>query len=267
MDLEAMLSAERSSDRVATVVRYALSRSDPARDCPMYLAALDRALWEEPPPCGTGFYADIYRTASANGQWTAISLIKDAEWTGNWARHVWSLAAGCTHDETQDLLARLAVEASSRVFACLALLDLTFPGAITPPFRSQLEGLSPGYSMAQAPRTEDELSHASVLSLEALLRVNLAEIRRVIRQSLQRSALLAHGSTDNLPEISRIEDSLIRVGLDHVAGTATWIEHHACGAQPEELSMLFCGCLCRFNRDTSEESIDFTYNQRFGNYP
>src|SRR4051794_8557221 len=137
MDVGTLLSAKPSVDRVAVVARVALSQRDPPAECPKYMAALEQALSEAPPPFGTPEYAEIYHGAARSGQWLAMSLMTNAEREGDGARRLWSLAACAGSEEERRLLKRHACDESSHALAYLALLDLTFPGAAAPEFRAE----------------------------------------------------------------------------------------------------------------------------------
>lgn len=267
VDLYALLSAERAVDGVAAVARVALSLQNPSIHCPTYLEALNWALREEPPPFGTALYEDMYRGASANGQWIVISLITNAQQAVESARRLWSLAACSADVEVQQLLERHAVDRSRHALAFLALLDLSFPDALMPAFRAELDKLFPDYSTSQRPLPLDGSPHARVPSAPDFLQLNLAWIRTVIHHVMQRSALAAHCPAENLPRARATLDSLLRDDLVRVADTAALIERHVGDAAPDALRALFCRCLRDFSESTCEEPIDFSYHLRFGNYP
>jgi hypothetical protein len=267
MDVHTILSAERSLDRPAAVARLALSGRKPPVECPNYLAALEKALWEEYPPFGTELYADLYRDASASGQWLAMSLMTNAQREGDGSKRLWSLAACSDNDEEQQLLKRHACDESSHALAYLALLDLSFPGAVEPTFRAELNQLSPHFSMGQELFTVEGSPYARKPTVDDYMQMNIAEIRTTIHHLMQRTALAAHCPAENLGRTTKILNSLLRDELSHVAYTAVLIERKANGAGPEKLQAMFRKTFRDFNRITSEEPIEYSYNQRFGNYP
>jgi hypothetical protein len=264
MDVQTLLSAEASVDRVAVAARVALSQCDPPAQCPKYLAALERALSEHPPPFGTAEYADIYRGASASGQWLAMSLMTNAEREGDGARRLWSLAACAGDGQERALLKRHACDESGHALAYLALLDLTFPGAVSPAFRAELDQLSPHYTMRQEPEAAEGSPYARRPSVDDYMQMNIAEIRTTIHHLMQREALAAHWPAANAGRAGKILDSLLRDELRHVAYTAVLIER---GARGGEIGGRFGERLRDFNRITCEEPIEYSYNQRFGIYP
>ena len=266
MDVRTLLSAGASVDRVTAAARVALSQHNPPASCPKYSAALGKAIWEEFPPFSTRLYADLYRGASASGQWLAISLITNAEREGDGAKRLWSLAA-CADNEERHLLKRHACDESSHALAYLALLDLTFPGAVEASFRSELNQLSPHFSMGQEVRAIEGSPYARKPSIDDYMQMNIAEIRTTIHHLMQREALAAHCPAENISRVTKILDSLLRDELSHVAYTAVLIEEKAGDTEPEKFEEQFCKRLRDFNRITNEDPIDYSYNQRFGIYP
>jgi rubrerythrin len=266
MNVYALLSAERSIEQPLAVVRAALGEHKPRLEAPRYFSALKRALWEEAPPFATELYANLYRTAAASGQWLAMSLMTDAEREAAAAKHLWSLAARTDNEGERHLLKRHACDEANHTRTYLTLLDLSFPGAIAPPFRSELDQLSPQFSMEKEFAGEGSRC-ATTPSLDDYIEMNLAEIRKTIRDLMRREALAAHCPTERMAQITELLNSLLRDELNHVAYTAMQIERKTDACQPNELQAEFCKRLRNFNRVMSEEPIEYSYNQRFGNYP
>lgn len=262
---DALLYGERASDRVASLGAAALSRCRPGFEFAMYMGALSRALWEEPPPFGTHLYAEMVDTASTEGMWAAVSLITRAESSGSRARHLWSLAAHSADDEQQ--LKQLAVAESEHVATYLDLLGICLPHIVPEAFRSQLRAMSPGYDMDQHLDSNHEPLYSHVSPLDNLIRLNLADLRSLSLCVMQRPALLQHCPAENLSRATGALNSLIEDELDHVARTAELIERHARGWSAARVVAAFQSCIFRFNRATSEETIDYSYHLRFANYP
>jgi len=248
-----LLIAAPPTDRVAAVARAALSKRSPPPECPIYLAALSKAVCEEPPPFATEAYFETYRAAATDWRWLAISLMTNAEREGDGARRLWSLAA-CSNDEKeQRLLKRHAVDESRHALRYLALLDLCFPNSTPPSFRMELDQLSPGYSMEQSLLAVHGSPYARAPSLDDLLQMNIAEIRTTIHHIMQRAALTAHCPVENLPRMTTILDSLFHDELHHVSYTAVLIERRAGSLAADQLSALFSRRVRDFNRITNEE--------------
>jgi hypothetical protein len=247
------MNVEASGSCVTLIARAALSQRSPRVKCPIYFEALERALQEEPPPFATKAYSDIYRRASEDAEWMAISLITAAEREGDGAKRLWSLAACSVNEEEQRLLKRHAVDESKHALLYLALLDLSFPNAVEPSFRSELRQLSPGYTVEQQLFAVEGSPYSRTPSIDDFLQMNIAEIRTTIHQAMQRQALNKHCPTNNLPRITRILDSLRRDELSHVAYTAVLIEQKAQGVEQSRVSALFCKRLRDFNDITTQE--------------
>ena len=253
MNACALLNTGASVDRAANVARVALSQNTPPVDCPVYLDTLTRALEEEPPPFCTDNYSDIYREASANGQWLAISLITNSEREGDGAKRLWSLAACADDKEVQQLIKRHAVDESNHAKAYLALLDLAFPGAVEPKFRSELNQLSPSFTIGQELFIVEGSPYARKPSIDDFVQMNIAEIRTTIHHMMQRPALAAHCPEPNRVRMTKILDTLLRDELRHVAYTAVLIEAIAKGPDGADFPALFTRRVRDFNRITTEE--------------
>jgi hypothetical protein len=252
-DVEALLNAAPTIERVAAVARVALAQRDGSATCPRYFGALDKALLEEPPIFAGKAYADTYRAASANGQWLAISLMTASEREGDGAQRLWSLAACSVNEEEHQLLKRHACDESSHALAYLALLDITFPGAVDPSFRSEMNQLSPHYSMGQTVSAVPGSPYARIPTVDDYIQMNIAEIRTTIHHFMQRPALAVHCSPDNLRRATKVLDSVLRDELSHIAYSAMLIERKSEDMDATEFQALFCKRVRDFNRITSKE--------------
>lgn len=252
-EIRELMVAEPTVDRISTVARVALAQRDPPADCPKYLAALEKAIGEAPPIFASKAYADTYQSASANGQWLAISLMTAAEREGDGATRLWSLAA-CTTDEVEHkLLKRHACDESSHALAYLRLLDITFPDAVDPEFRAEMNQLSPHYSMGQTVKAVEGSPYARTPSIDDFIQMNIAEIRTTIHHFMQRQVLALHCSSEGLRRAIKVLDSILDDELSHISYSAALIEQKARDLEPEEFQELFCKRVRDFNRLTSEE--------------
>jgi hypothetical protein len=265
MDVYAHLSAQKSLERPETTARLALSRRKPPAECPRYLDALKRAFWEEYPPFATELYEEMYGTASSNGQWLAMSLISQSQREGEKAKRLWALAAACADNPAeQQLLKEQACGESKHALAYLKLLDTVFPESVDPTFRRELNQFSPGYTMKQelsSPNGGDRPSLHDYLSL------NIDEIRTVVQQVFQLRAIPQHCMADVTAQAAKTLNKLLADELDNIACTADLIEQKTLSQTTAALQAFFCKGVSDFNRARSEEPIEYTYNQRFGNYP
>ena len=252
-DVRALMSCGRRMDRTAAVARVALERRDPPAACARYLEALDKAVQSELPLFTTEAYERSYRSASANGQWLAISLITAAEREGDGATRLWSLAACSDDEEERELLKRHAVDESRHALAYLALLDLTFPGAVSPEFRAEMDQLSPHFAMGQEPRVIEGSPYARTPSIDDFIQMNIAEIRTTFHHLMQRPALAHHCPPDNVARATRLLDSVLEDELDHIAYSAVLVEKRAERGEGGDLQAHVHRRLCDFNRLTSSE--------------
>jgi len=251
--------AESSIGRILGVARVALRHRDPRAACPRYFEGLKRAIADDPPPFGQDAYGEVYREASADAQWLAISLMTNAEREGDGAGRLWSLAACSTDEAVRRQLKRHAIDESHHALAYLSLLDLVFPGIVEPAFRAQLDGLSPRYGTGQRPMPVEGSPYAHAPSLDDYVQMNIAEIRTTIHHGLQRAAIASHCPPANLPRATRILDSLLRDELNHVAYTAILIEQRAAMGSKQALEGLFCKRVCDFNLITRTELASGTF--------
>ncbi|WP_193098606.1 hypothetical protein [Burkholderia sp. Z1] len=250
--IDALLDADETSERIYIAARVALSQSGLDDRCPTYLSALEAAL-EDDPPYGTRAYAAAYRGASQNKQWLATSLITNAEREGDGATRLWSMAACAEDAEEQQLLKRHAVDESGHALFYLKLLDLTFPGAVSPAFRNELRQLSPGYSMAQPLFVVEGSLYGRPPTVDDFIQMNIAEIRTTIHHLLQRDALSTHCPPTTLPQVVKLLDTLLRDELSHVAYTGMLIEQRATHIAVGKIRDLFRKRFHDFNEITMHE--------------
>jgi hypothetical protein len=190
-----------------------------------------------------------------------------AEQEGQRATKLWSLAMLAKSKQERQLLKRHACDESDHALAYLEIIDLVFPGAIDPDFRSELNQLSPQYSIRQELPKSDDAAESIRPSVEQYLQINFEEVRTTILQVNLRPPLTAHCPAENKRQAERLMNAVLRDELNHVAYTAMLIERGARDAAGKVFQKLFCKALHDFNRATSEEPIEYSYNHRFGNYP
>jgi hypothetical protein len=260
MDVADLFAAEASNARVATIARVALAQRHPGLDLRLYFSALEEAIEAEPPPFGTKAYSDLYRGASSDARWMAISLITNAEREGDGAKRLWSLSACSSNRENQQLLKTHAVDESRHALIYLALLDLAFPGSTEPSFRLELQKLSPHYSMQMDLFAVEGSPYAKEPTIDDFLQMNIAEIRTTIHHLMQRVALAEHSPIENQSQIARILDSLLRDELNHVAYTAVLIDRIARNLTASGIFALFCKRFRDFNQITNEELGDLVFD-------
>jgi hypothetical protein len=259
------LRAEGDGKAVLGVARVAVRRLAPAC-CSAYISALDAALEQEPPAWGTELYWTMYRAAAEEGQWLAISLIAAAGREGRRASSLWSLATRCVEGWEREALKRFAVNESNHVLLHMRTLDVAFPDVVDPAFRAQLDDLFPRYAL-ELPLAADGDQVGEPPSLQDLVLFNLSALREVVLAVLRLPALRAHCPPERAGASDSLLGSLLQDELDHVASSAVVIERAAAAEGVRRLAQSFSRGLRLLERSTSEEAIDYTYHERFGNYP
>jgi hypothetical protein len=252
-DAHQLLGQEPSPQLIRDIARVAVNARHRGADRPRYFAALDRALEAEPPPWGTTDYAHIYRELAAEPRWMAVSLATNAEREGDGAERLWSLAAFAPDTRQRDLLKRHACDESRHALIYLALLDLSFPGAVSPAFRKELRQLSPGYAMTQVLRPVAGSPYAKEPTIDDYLQMNIAEMRTTIHHILQRPMLNEHCPPENRAKITALHDALLTDELSHVSYTAMLIDESVPDVDSAGLAQLFIKRFHDFNAITTEE--------------
>ncbi len=248
-----LLGREPSLELIRSIAEVAVQLRYPGLECSRYFAALGQALRDEPPPFGTREYRLIYRSLSAEPRWMAVSLIRNAEREGDGSKRLWSLAACSVDEEHQRLLKRHACDESRHALMYLALLDLTFPGAVSPDFGAELRQLSPGFSMRKELYPVPGSPYAKVPTIDDFLQMNIAEIRTAIHHTMQRPVLGGHCPPENLNRITKLHDALLADELSHIAYTAVLVDRMGRDVDPPRLAALFCRRFRDFNLITTEE--------------
>jgi hypothetical protein len=220
---------------------------------PSYRHAFITACRKSPPPFGAGDYGDIYRHAATDPYWLATSLMTNAAREGEGAGQLWDLAA-CTPDAAVAGQIRLhAIDESRHARAYIAMLDLTFPGAVDDEFHAQLATLSPGYTSHGPMQPHDGSPFAHPITVDDLIQMNIAEIRTRVHHLLQRPMLLAHCAVERRDRLLRILDALLFDETRHIAYTAALIEGFARNGGADRVNRLMQERLSDFNAITTEE--------------
>jgi len=248
-----LLGSEPSPDLICGIAEVALQLRYPGVDCSRYFSGLRQALRDEPPPFGTRDYALVYRSLAIEPRWMAVSLITNAEREGDGSERLWSLAACSLDGEHRQLLKRHACDESRHALMYLTLLNLSFPGAVSAEFGSELRQLSPGFSMGQDLFPVEGSPYAKVPTIDDFLQMNIAEIRTAIHHTLQRPALSEHCPAGNLPKLTKVHDILLTDELSHIAYTAVLIEKCARDTDASSMATLFRKRFRDFNAITTEE--------------
>ncbi len=176
------------------------------------------------------------------------------------------MAPSIRYKAASRLLQKHAIDESNQVYDYLTLLDLVFPDSVAPSLRQGLNQLSPGYCLGTL-ITSSKRKYTDTNLLDQLVSINLAELRRVIRQVIQQQSLEAHASGTNLIQALELQKRMLTTTLGHLGQTAELIEVRSESINDEELRLIVCHRLYDFNSRTSEDPIEFAYHQRYGTYP
>jgi len=253
MGVQALIDADLTVDQVAEIAKVALAERSPGNSFPNYMHALESALRTSPPPFGAPEYRQVFRSVASDGEWMAQSLIVNSEREGDGATRLWSMAAFAPNEHEKQLLKRHAIDESGHSLGYLRLLDLVFPGAVTPKFRKELDQLSPHYALGQEPAPVEGSPYARVPSLDDYIQMNIAEIRTTIHHIMQREALAEYCPEENVRRMRATLDMLMRDELSHVAYTAELIEAKSSEVGLEQLVHMFDRRLGDFNEITRAE--------------
>lgn len=220
---------------------------------PRYRQALTTACRKSAPVFGTGRYRDIYRDVAVNPYWMAASLMMNAQREGEGARQLWDLGVSTPNEGIAAQLRQHAIDESRHSRAYIALLDLAFPGAVNEEFHAQLTTLSPGYNRQSRRDPHPDSPFAHPITVDDLIQMNLAEIRTLMHQRLQRPVLLVHCAPERRERLTRILDVLAADETRHIAYTANLIEAFARTGGAQEMTKLMQERLSDFNAITLDD--------------
>jgi hypothetical protein len=249
--------------RVLAHGAFALAEFGLSEQCGAYLSALQFALQEEPPPFGTDLYADNFREAAKEGQWLLIAIISRAESAAGQSRAAWAHAGASTAQLEHQILKSFAVDLSRHVLVNLDLLDLVFPKALQTDFRKELRGLCPRFA------ADDAITNPAQNQppVEALMQINFEVLRLISRAEMERRSIGVHCPRGNRSAVATMLEQLLEDQRRHYAYSAMLISARLKGRHEADLPGQLCAALRAFDRKVCEEPIEFSYHQRFGNYP
>jgi hypothetical protein len=237
---------------VAGLTVRALRRFD-GEARPHYCQALTTACRRAVPVFGTERYGDLYRAVAVNPYWMATSLMMNAQREGEGAGQLWDLSVSTPDASLAAQVRQHAIDESRHSRAYISLLDLAFPGAVDAEFHAQLTTLSPGYTQQSARHPHPDSLFARPITVDDLIQMNIAEIRTLIHQRLQRPVILAHCAPERRTKLTRILDVLLTDETRHIAYTANLIEEFARAGGAQEMRRLMQERLADFNAITLED--------------
>jgi len=248
-----LLGRTPSIELIESIADVAIELRYPGAKLERYSANLKLALSAEPPPFGTPEYGDVYRHLSVEPRWMAVSLVTNAEREGDGSRRLWSLAACASDKRHRRLLKKHACDESRHARMYLALLQLSFPGSVSPEFAEELRQLSPGFALHQDLYPIPGSPYAKNPTIDDFLQMNIAEIRTMVHHTMQRPVLSRHCPPEHQDKITQLLDRLLEDELSHIAYTAVLVDELGAVVDGERLAELFVKRLRDFNLITNQE--------------
>ena len=218
---------------------------------PWYARTLRAACRSSPPVFGAAWYGDRYRMLATDPRWVAESLLHNAAKEAQGSRELWDLAGRAKDPEVAVAVRNHAVDESRHARMYVAILDLAFPGALSPAGRYAVRGLAPRYGDRESPPRRAPLTPRRLL--DALIQVNLGEIKTRVNQLLLTPILTAYAPRASRRRLMRILQALLRDETRHVAYTAHFIEQALAGGQHVFVMTTMRRRLALLNRITESE--------------
>lgn len=216
-----------------------------------YERSLRSACQASPPPFGFKWYGDSYRDLAMNPYWLIQSLVSNAAKEGDGARELWRISGQISERDVADAVRRHAVDESRHSRYYITLLALAFPDAAEQGLLTELNKLSPGYTLADQPTRELPRSNRDVIDL--LIQTNLGEIRTRIHQLLMRPVLRAYCPPQRSSRLQQVLDSLLTDETRHIQYTARIIERACVKGDEDFVDFTIRHRLAQFNRLTLVE--------------
>lgn len=223
-----------------------------------YIDSLQDATASKPPPFGTAWYGQRYREVATNPDWLANSLVGNAAKEGEGAQKLWDLACRTADPQTSEAIRIHAIDEARHARMYIAMLDLTFPGAVSDELRPTLRALSPGYSSSSKLTPNSPSSTERVL--DELVQINIGEIRTRIHQMLLRPMILAHCQKERHEKLSILLSSILADETRHVAYTADILEASLNSDLQDFVRTTMRGRLAEFNEITLDEVDGRTFD-------
>jgi len=217
---------------------------------PVYARSLRAACRDAPPVFGSAWYGDRYRELATDPRWLAESLLVNAAKEGRGSRELWALAGRAPDPVIAEAVRGHALDESRHALMYLAILDLVFPGALggrRPAFRT----LSPRFSAREHPPVGRRARSRQML--DALIQMNLGEIKTRINQLLMMPVVTAYCPTASRGRLARILRVLLGDETRHVRYTARLIERAGAAGERAFVAATMRRRLALLNRITLSE--------------
>jgi hypothetical protein len=213
-----------------------------------YMECLCAACAAFPPPFGMAWYGEKYRNLAVNRDWFATSLVVNAVKEAEGARDLWRLAGRTGDPAVAERIRLHAIDESRHARLYVAMLDIAFREALPEDVRPALYGLSPRYNARQRPPVTDILPAWSVL--DALIQINLGEIRTRIHQLLLTPVITEYCPAERYGALKGILRALLRDETRHIEYTAALIEDAIVRGEADFVRQTMAARLDEFNQLT-----------------
>jgi len=207
-------------------VPFFLPETWPSERLPQMTRLICRQIEEQWPPFVDHWYGERYREFTLDPDWLARSFLANADKEAEGSRKLWKIAGGSRKFPFADAVRAHAVDEAQHARMYVAMLDLTFPGALSPRDAEALLASYPLYIDEQPPLATLERDLQSLL--DDIVQMNIGEVRTRIHQMLLTPVALAVAPAENREQLSA---ALARIYADegrHIEGvedvSAEWRE-------------------------------------------
>ncbi|ADO71689.1 hypothetical protein [Stigmatella aurantiaca] len=218
---------DSSSNVIAELTIEALRASE-GKGLPFYEQLLCSSFEACVPPFSKRWYGEAYREQAADPAWLARSLVTNAEKEAEGARMLWRMAGLIESPEIAEQVRRHAIDESNHARYYIAMLNLAFPGCADEGVQTQLDAISPRYSVRERPERGDAIEEP-VLTLDALVQMNIGEIRTRVHQLLLYPIIMRHSPPEQHARLKGVLETITADETRHIAYTAQAMEAAARG--------------------------------------
>ena len=232
-------------------VPFFLPETWPSERLPQMTRLICRQIEEQWPPFVDHWYGERYREFTLDPDWLARSFLANADKEAEGSRKLWKIAGGSRKFPFADAVRAHAVDEAQHARMYVAMLDLTFPGALSPRDAEALLASYPLYIDEQPPLATLERDLQSLL--DDIVQMNIGEVRTRIHQMLLTPVALAVAPAENREQLSA---ALARIYADegrHIDYTAEILETYFSLGQGPALRALYARRLMDFGNLTLQE--------------
>lgn len=236
---------------VSVVADLTLPDVDPGGELKAFSACVRAVFDRIPPVFGSRAYGDKYRESAVNPEWFASSLVQNANVEADGSRKLWALAGEASTAELRAKISRHARDEARHARVYIALLDRTFPGALTGEDKGGLLDSFPQLNRLDDPEYQPGRSDFAVL--DDIIQMNIGEIRTRINQLLLRPVISAYVDGDAKPVVARLVESVLVDETAHVRYTAIIIDEAIQAGHGDFVFTTLSKRLKEFNEITLDE--------------